>query len=82
MVADRESFVKEIVAESTTENGVVNLFALMPSPRRGMGGIASPFSQAATAGTVISRQLWSLCFMGYDNDYYFLGPFAGASKNS
>src|SRR5262249_18064232 len=42
--------------------GVVNLFALMPSPWRRMRVLTFPSRQAAIAGTVISRQIWNLFF--------------------
>ena len=40
--------------------GVVNLFALMPSPRREMERLHPVYSQPAMAGIVPSRQIWHL----------------------
>jgi hypothetical protein len=45
---------------SSPRVGLVNLFALRQSPGRRMAGLTSCVSQAAIAGTVISRQIRNL----------------------
>ena len=53
-------FVVPCANLSSPRVGLVNLFALRQSPGRRMAGLTSCVSQAAIAGTVISRQIRNL----------------------
>jgi hypothetical protein len=48
---------------TTSLDGIVNLFALMQSSGKGREGLTFSVSQAAMAGTVISRQIWNRCLI-------------------
>jgi len=53
-------YAPECEKQFRRRQGVVNLFALMPSPGKRRRGLTSFSFQAARAGTLISRQIWNL----------------------